>query len=294
MADTYRELTLVNGNGDKWSLNDKSLKIIATNLQGLGASRSLATLRLGDEQQIVSSQYEFTNIGYDVYFYNDLITAYQQYNTFIRFLSYKPLYQEYVVPFSKSTFRRRVEIISIGKTEYQHNYNALVCPVALVPLTFWEDGKSTIIETGNTTDIGKMYPLERPYVYGTQSLANIEINTSGLLETPFELTINGTVTDPTYYIYDKDNVLYGAGKFLGTFDKVYVNSEEINQQIVLERNGIILDDPYSYQDNTVGQLNQTKITFLKFKAGKSKIAIIVDQGFTGTTKIEYRNRYVSV
>lgn len=291
----YRELKLINGKDNVWKLTDKSFKVFASDLSGFGASKTVNVLRLGLEQIVTSSQFNLDTFGYTIYFYDDsIVDQYQKYNDFIRFLSYKPLYQEYIVPSDKKAYRREIEVISIEKSEVNPETKCLECPVVFQPLTFWMDAESSVIDKDNQIGEGKQYPLARPYAYGNVSLANIPINFEGLIDAPLEISINGTCTDPIYNLSDEDGNMYGVGRFIGTFDKIYVNSDELNQEIILFRNGVKLDNPWSYRDLTVGKPNETFVTFLKLKAGNSRMSFRLGDFFEGSVRLKWRNRYVSI
>lgn len=291
----YRILNLVNGKNEKWELTDRNFKTFASDISGFGVSKSLSLLRIGLAQGVTNAQYNLDQIRYTVNFYDsDIVEQYKKYNDFVRFLSHRPLSQEYLIPSSKTVYVRDVELVSLNKTEVNPATHSLECEIVLQPLTFWQDKESHCIITDNTVEVAKNYPLSRPYAYGNYSLSNIAINTDGFLDTSLEITIDGQCQDPAYMLYDESGELYGIGRFVGTFDSVYVNSDEMNQQIILTRGGIELDNAWSYRDLTVGKPNEVAVTFLKLKPGKSRLAFRLDQSFDGKVMIEWRNRYASV
>ena len=292
----YRKFRLQNSNDTYYNLTDHNFKVFANNPSGLGFSKTLSILRLGDENLIPYSMVNLDNINFEILFYDDkIVDKYQKYQDFINFLSYKPIYLLYQRPNSFKWYRRRVEITSLTKTEVNFDDSMLHCPMQMLALTFWEDEENNVIKLDNNeSSDGKVYPITYPIVYGSYSLSNIDLQSLGMLEAPLQITIDGEVTNPQYLLYDEYDNIYGRGKFNGTFDKVYVNSIESNEEILLERNGTILDNPMGYQDLTIGSPNEIYVTFLQLKTGKSKLRFIVDQGFTGNVTIEWRNRYVSI
>lgn len=296
MAIPYRKFRLQNANGTYFTLTEPTYKVFADDPTGLGFSKTLSTLRLGDDNLITYSLFNLDQIHFEILFYDDKLTdKYQKYNDFINFLSFKPIYLQYQKPNSFVWYRRQVEPLSLSKTQVQYKTSMLVCPLELLPLTFWEDDISNVVHTSNQIERGgKIYPITYPFAYGNVSLSNIPIVSNGMLATPLEITINGLVSNPQYIVYDENDVVYGRGKFNGTFDNIYINSDEANEQLILERGGLVLDNPLSYQDLTVGSPNEIYITFLKLKTGNSKLRFIVDGAFDGDVKIEWRNRYVTV
>lgn len=292
----YRKFRLVNGNGDIYELTSKNHKVFANNPRGLGYSKTISSLRLGDESFIYYSLINLDDISLELLFYDDKINEkYEKYVQFINFVSFKPLYLLYQRPNSFTWYRRRIEIGSLNKTEVSFEDGMLHCEMILKTLSFWEDDDSNIIQTNNQQlEGGKVYPITYPINYGQDSVTNINLNALGLLDAPLEITIDGQITNPEWVIYDENDVVYGRAKFIGTFDKVYVNSKESEENIELTRGGLLLSNPLGYQDLTVGSPQEIYVTFLKLKAGSSKITFFVDDTFNGSVKIEWRNRYVSV
>lgn len=292
----YRKFRLLNSKNTYYDLTEKNFKVFANDPSGLGFSKTLSILRLGNENLIPYSMVNLDNINFELLFYDDKIAdKYQKYQDFINFLSYKPIYLLYQRPNNFKWFRRKVEITSLSKTEVDFEDSMLHCPFQMLALSFWEDETSNVIETSNTEESGgKVYTLTYPFKYGALSLSNIPLNSVGILEAPLKITINGVVTNPQYILYDSNNNIYGRGKFNGTFDRVFVNATESEEEIELLYNGLILDNPLGYQDLSVGNPNETYITFLNLKTGQSKLRFIVDDSFVGSVRVEWRNRYVSI
>lgn len=292
---TYRKFRLLNGNNNYYNLTEYNNKVFANEPQGLGYTRTISILRLGDEILSPYSQINLDSISFELLFYdNTLPLIYQKYEEFVNFLSFKPLYLQYQRPNSFTWFRRRVEVMSLSKTEVQ-NDSMLHCPIQFQTMSFWEDNeKQSLLVKNQLESESKVYPITYPFVYGATSLSNIPLTSVGILEAPLEITINGTVTNPQYILYNSNDEIYGRGRFIGTFDNIYINSKDSEENIILERNGLTLDNPLGYQDLTVGSPDEIYITFLKLKTGQSKLSFSVDAGFDGQVTIEWRNRYVSV
>lgn len=293
----YRKFRLQNANGDIFELTDKNYKVFASSPQGLGFSKTISTLRLGNELALVYSMINLDQISFELLFYDDTRSdKYQKYNDFVNFISYKPLYLLYQKPNSFDWYRRRYESMSLSKTEVDYVDSMLHCAYVIQPLTFWEDETSQQIKMHISTDIteGKIYEIEYPIIYGFDGSGMADLNVLSLLDTPLEITISGTAVSPQYVLYDAENNIYGRGKFNGTFDSIYVNAKESEEEIQLIRNQLILDNPYGYQDLTVGNPNEIFVTFMKLKVGQSKIRFIMDDQFDGDVLIEWRNRYATV
>ena len=292
----YRKFKLLNSKGEEYTLTEKNFKVFANNPQGLGFSKSLSTIRLGDEEILLYSMINLETINFELLFYDDKLSdKYQKYLEFMRFISFKPILLYYQRPNSFDWYRRSIEIVSLGKTEVDYNDSMLHCPFTMKTLGFWEDDiENELVIVKQEEDGGKIYPITYPINYGANSLRNVKLISQGLLDTPMEIFVDGATENAEWVLYDSDDNIYGRAKFNGEFDTIYVNSRESEEEIKLFKNGIYLDNPLSYQDLTIGSPNQINITFLKLKVGQSKISFLFDLAFQGSVRIKWRNRYVSV
>lgn len=293
----HRNFQLINGNNVTYELSSNEIhKVFANSPEGLGYSKTISYLRLGDENLIAYSIFNLDDIDLEILFYDDKISSkYQKYQEFVSFLSFKPLYLLYNLPNSFNWYRRKVESISLGKTEVDHDDSILHCPFKLNTLTFWEDNNiNSITVSRNLEGDGKIYPIEYPFKYGSLATDHILLTSKGMLASPLEITINGTVANPQIILYNSDDEVYGRTKLNGVFDKVYINSEDSNEKLELTRGGLLLDNPLGFQDLTIGSPNEVYITFLKLQTGTSYIRFVLDDDFDGDVQIKWRNRYVSV
>lgn len=291
----YRKFKLVNANNNEFTLTEQNFKVFANDPNGLGFSKSISTLRLGDEELLLYSLVNLDNINFELLFYDDKLSdKYQKYVEFMQFISFKPLYLYYQRPNGFEWYRRKIEIVSLSKGEVSFEDSMLHCNLVMKSLGFWEDDIEEVIVLEKQEQQGKIYPITYPFTYGGNSFSGVDLISKGLLDTPLEIQINGTSEDAEWIIYDNNDNIYGRAKFNGTFDTIYVNSRESEEEIKLLYNGTFVDNPLSYQDLTVGSPNQIYITFLKLKVGRSKISFNFDLSFEGNVVIKWRNRYVSV
>lgn len=291
----YRKFKLVNANNNEFTLTEQNFKVFANDPNGLGFSKSVSTLRLGDEELLLYSLVNLDNINFELLFYDDKLSdKYQKYVEFMQFISFKPLYLYYQRPNGFEWYRRKIEIVSLSKSEVSFEDSMLHCNLVMKSLGFWEDDIAEEIVLEKQEQQGKIYPITYPFTYGGNSFSGVDLISKGLLDTPLEIQINGTCEDAEWIIYDNNDNIYGRAKFNGTFDTIYVNSRESEEEIKLLYNGTFVDNPLSYQDLTVGSPNQIYITFLKLKVGRSKISFNFDLSFEGNVVIKWRNRYVSV
>ena len=289
----YRKFSMQNGDGTILPLSIPTTGLFLDSPKGLGLTSTTNFIRIGDDNLLNYQQYEFPSISFTMVFCGKTnADKYDMYTTFVRFLSKKPLYLIYEIPSSTVAYRIPFEVKTLDKTEVGRD-NLLQCAMQITPTSFWEDNiKKTIVVTNKEEVEGeKKYILHRPYVYKTNSFTDIRINSVTLLSTPFEFTIDGYVNNPKYYLYDENGVAYGYGKFIGQFDKVYVNSDPKNETIDLERLGEKLPNPYSYQDF---EETSEETTFLTLRSGKNRLAFHLGNEFDGSVLIEWRDRYVTV
>lgn len=292
----YRQFKLVNGNGREFTLTDKNFKVFANDPTGLGFTKTISTLRLGNDNVVTYSLINLDTINFELLFYDDTnVLKYQKYDDFISFITIKPIYLLYKKPNSFDWFRRRIESLSLSKSEVERD-RMLHCEFVMQTLSFWEDDnpRSILLTTQETGD-GKIYPIKYPFVYGGgESIANAKVNVQGMLESPLKITIDGLSTNPQIIVYDSNSNIYGYAKFNGTFDKVFINSIDSEETLELTNNGVLLDNPLGYQDLTVGNANEIAVTFLKLQQGNSSLRFILGNNFDGSVTVEWRNRYVSV
>lgn len=289
-----RKFSLINRNNATWDFTDPAEKVFARNPAGLGLVKSAELLRLGNKQKVVDEQYEFVNKTFDVLFYGDTREKmYSDYNDFIDFITVGDISLLYEIPSQNVAYRISVLVSEITKTEVKEN-GIMSCGLTLTPLSFWEDNeKNSLVISVEDSRYGKKYPLTRPYRYaGSNALDNVAIDITGNMEVPFEITIDGGCTDPSYQIFASDETtVRGQCQFSGTYSYVYVNSDEAEEEIKLfDGNGTEVTYPYNYQILSSVEEN----TFLTLKKGRNKLRFTLGSLFEGTVTIEWRNRYVSI
>lgn len=293
----YRKFWLINGENETYNLTNIVDSALAINPSGLGANATVSLTRLGDASLANSMQWKLSDISLELLFSNDKrnMKAYDQYKKFLSFTSKLPLYLHYQTPdMIENSYFREVLITSIDKAEITLNTGTLHCPVILTPLTMWKDSAERIIEVVSKRSNGKKYELLRPYHYAGDDIDNIELINNSNVSIPFVLEIEGRCEDPTYSLFDRNSAPYGIGKFLGVFDYVYINSEDLYESIQLAKDGAFLPNAISYQDASVGTAGKTYLTFLYLAPGKNTLKVTFANNFNGKVRIRMRDNYVSV
>lgn len=286
-----RKFWLMNAKDQEWSLHDN--KCFAESPSGLGLKLNVATTKLGDSELVTYSDNKLDEINLNILFLGTLEEQYENYFNFINFLNFTPIRLFYLKPNINEPYFCHCSVLSIDKSEVGED-SILRCPASFKMLTFWQTEKVNTIKIRKFESLGKKYELKREYAYGLSSFSQIPILNYGLKSAPFELKITGACKDPQFNLFNEDGIKYGSGKFIGTFDFIYVNSEDDSECIILKRDGSVLPNPFNYQDLSIGQLENVDVTFLKLKPGKSFMSILIDSDFPGEVEINWRNRYGSI
>lgn len=287
----YRKFWLTNNNGDTFTFTDLNSKFFFNNPQGLGFSKSVDGVSLGNVMKVLSTEYNLLTISGSLLFYDIREKAYQDYFDFVKFISYTPIKLHYLPPNTLNSYYCDIEVIQADKSEYSIQ-GYLEIPLQLLMTSHWQDDEERIIEARNVVNDGKHYDLERPYYYGANDLENISLTNNGNDVVGFIVEIDGEVVNPQWTIY-QDGEIYGSCKLNGTFDKVIVNSRDGENEIYLENGGSVITNANTYQDLSItGGI----LTFCKLKTGTSKMVFTSGNigTFDGVVRVHLRNSYISV
>lgn len=293
----YRKFWLTNGESEKYDITDFYNTALAINPTGLGATAAVSLTRLGNSRIANSLQWELKDINLDLLFMNDgkNVAAYDQYKKFLTFISKLPVFLHYQTPdMTTSSYFKEVIITNVDKTEVAIDTSTLNCPITITPLTMWKSSEETIIEVSQNRGKGKSYQLKRPYIYAGNDIENIIINNNSNISIPLIIEIDGVCENPYYTLYDYQLRQYGAGRFLGRFEYVYMNSEDLNEDIQLKKDGAYLPNAISYQDASIGSLGNGYLTFLYLAPGRNTLKFNFNNDFKGKVIIRMRDNYVSV
>lgn len=293
---SYRKFWLTNGKDEQFTLTEPSFKVFLDAIDGLGFAKTYATMRLGDKEKITSEQFNLLEVSGDVLFYDQTNEEkYEQYNTFVRFLSHQPIRLYYLTPNTYDPFYAEINFIQLDKSQVDDD-GILRCPAKMKLLSFWQTSSSHELEARPANDQGKKYPLVRKidegYFYGAAALNDVTLYNDGTLDTGLIIEIFGECEDPQINFYQDGQ--YGACKLNGEFDYVKINSIEDEEEIVLKKGESVLANPLSYQDLTIGNPSETYVTFIKLRPGQSTITVTFGNTFTGYVKFSWRDYYVSV
>ena len=268
-----RQFYLTNGKSTVKYLAKPSSKIFLNEPKGLGFTQTLETFQFGNRLNANASA-NFGTIDGEVVFYNDSMGGmYDKYNSFVTFLMDKPLVLSYILPTSPAqTYTMDVEVLSLGKTEIQTD-GCLHCDLSLQGLSRWKGAEVT--STGSSS---------------TYTLTN-----SGHMPVGFSIEITGTAMVNPYFTLEQNSEIYGEAKFIDTtgFSKVKVDSNDGQQNVILEQGGSALPNPLGYQDLSISN-GSIYVTFVKLARGTSTLTIGMDSGSLTSATIKFTPIYASV
>lgn len=269
-----REFWLKNGKGNFTYFNKESSKIFLANPTGLGYSNAITTNQYSDAMNLVSEAQKFATVGGEMVFWDDANSnRYTKYNNFISFLQEEPLTLYYKIPTSTpKTFSMDVALSSIDKTESKTD-GLMRCAFTLQGLSRWKGDEVTL----------------------TGSASSYSLTNNGHMPVGFEITITGTNLENPYITLEQDSEIYGEAKFIDStaFNEVYVNSNDGQQEVILEQGGSVMPNPLSYQDLSISN-GAIYVTFVKLARGTSTLQIGMDSGSITSVNIVYTPMYRSV
>lgn len=268
---SYRKFSITNGKSQVKNLADESTKIFMNNPGGLGMSQTVSVTQFGDRLKS-DPTLQFPTISGEMIFWDSANSnRYKDYNDFIEFLSYTPLTFSYTIPkASPETYTIDVEVTSVSKSQTGTD-GLLKCNFEFTALSRWKGTPVTL--TGSSS---------------SYSLVN-----NGQMPVGFEITLTGTSMENPYFTLEQNSEVYGEAKFLDTFSKVVVNSNDGEQNVELEQGGSVLPNPLSYQDLSISN-GSIYVTFVKIARGTSTLTIGMDSGSLTSAAISFTPIYRSV
>lgn len=294
---SVREFWLGNSKGNIFKLTGRSNPVFFHEPSGLGMSMSFDTHKIGTTEVVDDITYNLEPIQGELIFHAGTPEGtYQEYSNFMRFIRHQPLTFYYRPPNTKESYNTQIRVEKIEKKEIDKDTMALRCPIQFRRENLWRKTDATILELENkSTGGGKSYPLVRPSknFYGQNSLANIPINNNSFCDTPFMIEVIGTCSNLQFGLYDEENELYGICKILGTYEYISINSDDLDEEIILIDGENVVSNPFNMQDLSIAE-DGVVMTFLKFKPGKSILKVITDDEFAGKVRITWRDYYVSL
>lgn len=271
---TYRKFWLTNAKNEIWKFTDQTVKSFLCNPAGLGFNKSMDLVRFGEKLKVDSQSYYLPEPSGEIIFCDkENADRYSQYNSFVQFLIDEPLVLHYELPLSTpAEYTLDCQIAKLTKTETSTK-KTMVCSIEFQGLSFWKGTEVT------TTGTASSYTLTN----------------NGHIPCGFEITIEGTNMVNPYITLTQDGEMYGEAKFVDStgFNSVYVDSNDGEQNVILEQGGSVLPNPLSYQDLSISN-GAIYVTFVKLARGTSTLAIGMDSGSITGVSIAFTPLYRSV
>lgn len=292
----YRKFWLINGKGKKFDLTSFDDAFL-NDPSGFGTSKTVGVTRIGNSQKLSYVTDDMNSFGGEILFPNndDNALTYDRYTSFIQFTSILPLYFHYQTPaMSNENYYREVVLQTIEKGEVDEEINMLRCNVQFTPLTLWKNDQQTVVSASSEKLTGKKYTLNRKYLYTTAGYEDIRLYNRSPESVSMEVEIIGRCVNPSFTLYDSAGNVYGVCRLIGIFDYVYINSDDIREEIKLSLDGAWLNNAVNYQDFTVGIPNQAYLTFCYLKSGESGMKFVFDEEFDGSVNIIWRDEYATI
>lgn len=289
-----RKFWLINSQNNRFDFTLKTKKAFLESPSGLGFSKTLDGIRVGDDTIFTSDELDIPQISGNVLFYDDNEKAYRDYDNFVKFIRYTPLKLYYQPPHLLSGYYTNCVISSLEKGE-RSTEGYLSCPITFTCSSIWNNSSvNGLVVTNGQSLNGKYYPLKRPYNYATNSLSDITINVDSDKEVGFIFEIIGDVTNPLLQITQNEKQ-YGIVKIDGNFDYLKLDSNDDNEDLYLEKDEIALTNPLIYQDLSIAD-GTSQVTFVKLNVGENKLSFSCDNvnKFEGYIRFTWKDRRISI
>lgn len=281
----YRVFWAINSKGERWDFTEREFKSFMNNPQGLGFSKTISVNRYGNVQNLTDITDNFPQPNGEVLFYDSSnSTRYDKYNQFVKFLSYEPITLYYKIPVSfysriPNTYSLECVVGTLTKTESKTD-NMMNCSITYNALSFYKGEEVEISGTGTS----------------------YTINNDSDFPIGFEIELTGSDMVNPYVSASQNGSVYGGARFVSKrtdatanqpFDRVYLNTKDGEQNIVLEDGGSVLPNPLSYQDLSISN-GSIYVTFIKLARGETTLTISIGSGTLSSVAIRYTPIYRSV
>lgn len=236
----------------------------------------------------------------------DIITKVVQQKTVKKFnvLQYQNSYEKssvlsnWIQKYSKTDFRMALEyndtnllkycegkVTSLDKTE-KDEYGVLTQAMEFTPVTpyFLKQENALILKSSN---VGKKYPYKYPYMYGTSTVENNEVDNPYLYDIPVIVTLTGPIEHPAVSLADENDESYAKVSFpnidLAQGEKLVINSAQ-RKIYKIATNGTETD--------YVPEVDPQFDTFLRARSGISKLIVNTPDAGIGFSLVGGWRQYV--
>lgn len=236
----------------------------------------------------------------------DIITKVVQQKTVKKFnvIQYQNSYEKssvlsnWIQKYSKTDFRMALEyndtnllkycegkVTSLDKTE-KDEYGVLTQAMEFTPVTpyFLKQENALILKSSS---VGKKYPYKYPYMYGTSTVENNEVDNPYLYDIPVIVTLTGPIEHPAVSLADENDESYAKVSFpnidLSQGEKLVINSAQ-RKIYKIATNGTETD--------YVPEVDPQFDTFLRARSGISKLIVNTPDAGIGFSLVGGWRQYV--
>lgn len=236
----------------------------------------------------------------------DIITKVVQQKTVKKFnvIQYQNSYEKssvlsnWIQKYSKTDFRMALEyndtnllkycegkVTSLDKTE-KDEYGVLTQAMEFTPVTpyFLKQENALILKSSS---VGKKYPYKYPYMYGTSTVENNEVDNPYLYDIPVIITLTGPIEHPAVSLADENDESYAKVSFpnidLAQGEKLVINSAQ-RKIYKIATNGTETD--------YVPEVDPQFDTFLRARSGISKLIVNTPDAGIGFSLVGGWRQYV--
>lgn len=269
--------------GLRYDLQNKN-KCFFNNPSGLGFAKTNTYVDIGDYFAIDNSKYSQKMITGELIFINDY---YKNYNEFIKFIKSSSDYK-LVYNYDDTDYYIDIDIISVEKSDTKKK-KYLNCNIIMASKSLWYKATQKIISITEKEGNSSNWDVEFDFSFYDNLFDNITINNQGQIETPFEIEIEGAITNPKLEVYQNNEKINELNIYISTEninDKILYGNKDNNLYIYKEVNGI--------KTNAMSSLLLENNNWFKLPIGTSIIKISSEIGTITSVKVTYYEEYEAV
>lgn len=259
-----RKFTLKNGLGEVLNLSSKSVFMNAP--ANLGFKKNVTSFRYGYSSVELSEEFALPQPTGEVVLTGTNEERYEKYNDLVKFLMKKPLTLTYILP-TGATFELDCDVTELNKTESSNG--VMVCSIVFAGLSMW-----------------KGQQIHHQFT-STASVSN-----TGDVPCGADIVATGSMVNPTIK-FMKNGSVYGEARFIGSFTRLHLNTNDGEESLELKEGSSILPNPLGYQDLSISN-GSIYVTFVKLAKGDTTVKFESDGGFGGIVTLDIIPRHASV
>lgn len=276
-----RTFTLVNGNGEEYSITSK--ESFFHDPKGLGYGRSNTYRQIGNRWVLVKTLPTQNSITGSLLLLG--ASPYDQYNQFLEFCGGESLVLKYQT--TNIIYSRDVILSKVEKTEIDKDWHGLDLDLTFTCMSLW----TRTLTTTNKQSVQKVFwPIAWPITWGQNSPMSMTVQSTSHQNSPSLLTINGPFSDPSWRHY-VNGVLYETGAVHCTIPEgamLLVDNRFGDESMkVVTTDGTLIQDVYPLSDFSTKR-------FINIQYGANTIIVQSASANFVTVKLEVKITYESV